>query len=131
MEFVPLGRLPFQRPLLKARHRRAFGVLGGMDLNLNDLGYIIEGVLERDPMTDRIQVFTVDHQGDPKTIDVLDAFEKYEGQEIKFTLASMENIRKVAEALEGGDEVLALMPEDIPGTTVSRGTLGEEKPSDG
>lgn len=92
-----------------------------MDLNLADLGYIIEGVVERDPMTERLQVHTVDHQGQPMTVDILEAFEKYMGQDIKFTLASMETIQKVAEALEGGEGVMALMPEDVPGATVTRG----------
>lgn len=90
------------------------------DLNLTDLGHILDGVIERNPMTDRLQLHTVDSKGRPHTIDLENLLAKYEGQEVKLTLASMANLQKIQEALGDGESVLGVMPEDIPGASFQR-----------
>lgn len=82
-----------------------------------DLGYIIDGVVERDPMTERLRIYTVDAKGSPVVIYMDDLLERYEGREIKLTLASMETIRAIEENLGDGPGVMGLMPEDVPGAT--------------
>jgi hypothetical protein len=90
------------------------------DLNLTDLGHILDGVIERDPMTEKLQIHTVDHQGKSLVIDLDALLGRYAGQEVKLTLASMDNIRRIQEAIGDGEGVLGLMPEDIPGATFQR-----------
>ena len=89
-------------------------------LQLNDLGHILEGVVERDPMSERLQLHTVDAKGQATTIDLLKLLEEYESQEVRFVLTSMESIRKVEELLGDGEGVMGVMPEDVPGATVRR-----------
>ena len=89
-------------------------------LNLTDLGHIIEGVVERDPLTDSLQIHTVDSKGVPMVVDPAVLLARYEGQEVKLTLASVANLEKIAVALGEGNEVLGLMPEDIPGAIINR-----------
>jgi hypothetical protein len=90
------------------------------DINLTDLGHILDGVIERDPLTETLQLHTVDAQGKATTIDLEDLLSKYVGQEVKLTLASLDNIRKIQDALGDGEGVMGLMPEEVPGATVNR-----------
>lgn len=89
-------------------------------LNPKDLGYIIEGIIEQDPMDDRYRIRTV-MDGKQVLIDPQDLLAKYNGEEVKLTLASLENIRRLQEVLEenhGGGQITALMPEEVPGAEV-------------
>jgi hypothetical protein len=83
-------------------------------LNLTDLGFIIEGIVEQDPMDDRFRIRTVQN-GEQVLIDPQDLLKKYRGQEVKLTLASLENILRIQSLLEDGGGVLgeAVMPEDV------------------
>jgi len=89
-------------------------------IDLTDLGYIIEGVVEQDPMDEKYRVRTIDKEGNQILVDPQELLTKYNGQEVKLTVASMEVIRQIQEVLEaGGDAVSAVMPEDIPGAKVT------------
>lgn len=79
------------------------------------MGYLIEGTIEQDPMTDRYVIRTTDSQGRPVTFDFEAAFAKYRGQEVRFTLVSFENLSRLAAMVEkqGGGQVFGIHPEDI------------------
>jgi hypothetical protein len=84
--------------------------------SLNSLGHIIEGVIERDPLTGRVQIMTVE-EGRAKVTDVLELLEGYEGKEVRLTLASFENLATIAQMVEaaGGGQVSGVLPDDLPG----------------
>ena len=66
-------------------------------LNVRMLGHLIEGVVEQDPLTDRCTIRTVDAEGRPVSFDVQEALAKLVGQDVRLTLASLENLEKLAE----------------------------------
>lgn len=80
-----------------------------------NFGHLIEGVVEQDPMTDRYVIRT-EVNGKPFTFDVQEALGKLKGREVRFTLASLENLAKLAALVEskGGSQVVGIYPEDIP-----------------
>lgn len=79
------------------------------------MGYLIEGVLEQDPMTDKFIIRSTDAQGRSVTFDPLAAFSKYRGQEVRFTLISFENLNRLAKMVEdqGGGQVFGIHPGDV------------------
>ena len=83
--------------------------------NLFQMGHLIEGVIEQDPMTDRWNIRTVDAAGNPSTFDVQGALATLAGKEVRFTLVTFENLAKLAELVEtqGGGQVFGVHPEDI------------------
>lgn len=83
--------------------------------NIN-LGHLIEGIVEQDPMTDRYVIRTEDAQGRPVVFDVQSALANFKGKEVRFTLASFEDLQKLAEMVEdtGGGDVFGIYPEDLP-----------------
>lgn len=80
------------------------------------LGHLIEGVVEQDPMTDRYVIHTQDPQGRPVTVDIQALLAKFNGQEVRLTLASFENLAKLAQLVEqqGGGQVFGVQPEALP-----------------
>lgn len=88
-----------------------------MSQNPLDLGHLVEGIIEQDPMTDRFVIRTYDSEGKPYTFDPQEAFGKLVGKEVRFTLASFENLAKLAALVEGqGTGVVhGIFPKDIPG----------------
>jgi len=81
-----------------------------------NLGHLIEGVVERDPLSDRYVIHTVDGRGRPLTVDVQDLLAMYLGKEVRFTLASFENLEKLAKLVEGkgGGRVMGIHPSELP-----------------
>lgn len=79
-----------------------------------DMGHLIEGVLEQDPMTDRFYIRT-EVRGRPANFDIETALKQYVGQEVRFTLASFETLGRLAALVEeqGGGQVFGIHPEDI------------------
>ena len=79
------------------------------------LGHLIEGTIEQDPMTDRYNIRTVNAQGQPETFDVQAALATLAGKEVRFTLVSLENLAKLAGLAEGqgGGRVMGIRAEDI------------------
>lgn len=80
-----------------------------------DLGHLIEGVIEQDPMTDRYVIRTEDAQGRPKIFDPQEAMAKYVGKEVRLTLATFENLARLAAMVEeqGTGQVLGIYPDDL------------------
>jgi len=79
------------------------------------MGYLIEGTVEQDPMTDKIVIRTTDAQGRPVSFDPMEAFAKLRGQEVRFTLVSFANLSRLAAMVEtqGTGQVFGIHPEDI------------------
>lgn len=79
------------------------------------LGHILEGTVERDPMTDRYTIMTVNQQGKAEVIDLNALLERFEGREVRLTLASIEDLERLARMVETqGAGVVGVMPEDLP-----------------
>lgn len=80
------------------------------------LGHLIEGTVEQDPLTDRYVIHTVDPKGRPVTVDVQTLLAAYIGKEVRLTLASFENLAKLAKLVEGqgGGQVFGIKPDELP-----------------
>lgn len=66
--------------------------------------YLVEGVVEQDPMTDRFVIQTMDQSGKPVVFDPQSVLEKLKGQEIRVIiapLASIEEVERAVAAAEG------------------------------
>lgn len=77
--------------------------------------YLVEGVVEVDPLTDRCTLRTVDEKGDPLSFDPFPALAQYAGQEVRLIIAPMatvEYVEKVAAAAEAAGEPVKVM--DLP-----------------
>lgn len=85
------------------------------ELNVSMLGHLIEGVVEQDPMSDRYVIRTVDSKGKPVTFDVQEALSKVNGQDVRFTLATLQNLQKLTELAEsvGAPTEGGIYPQDL------------------
>lgn len=73
------------------------------------IGHLIEGEVEQDPMTDRFNIRTIDTDGKTTTFDVQAALEALNGQGVRFTLVSLEDLAKLTKMVEAqGESVLGL-----------------------
>lgn len=83
------------------------------------LGHIIEGVVERDPLTGQLHVTTVQPPGKAVVTDVQKLLEPYLGKEVRLTLASFENLSRLAEMVEqaGSGLVHGVMAQDLPASS--------------
>lgn len=89
-------------------------------MELADLGHIIEGVVELDPMDDTPRIRTIDDSGKQILINPVDLLRGFAGKDVKMTLTSLENLQKIQELLEQtGGMVQAVMPEDLDGVSVT------------
>lgn len=82
----------------------------------NAMGHILEGVVELNPMTERLQVISVGVDGKAHTTDLQELLEQYVGQEVRLTLASFETLAELAKMVEdaGGGQVFGITPEQLP-----------------
>lgn len=80
-----------------------------------DLGHLIEGVVEQDPMTDQFYIRTTDAQGQPVRFDVQTALARLVGKEVRLTLASFETLSRLASMVEeqGGGQVVGISAQEI------------------
>ena len=69
-----------------------------------DLGFMVTGVVQYDPSLKRYVLIVEDQKG----FDPQEAFKKYEGKEVRFTLASMETIATLSALVQNGDLQLDL-----------------------
>jgi hypothetical protein len=68
-----------------------------------DLGYLVEGVVEQDPLSDRYVLKVEKGDGTVSQFDIQEALARYKGQEVRLTLASFESINALAEMVEKGE----------------------------
>ena len=66
---------------------------------------IIEGIVERDPMDDRRRIRVVLEDNTQVLVDPQELLATLEGKEVRLTLASLENLQKLQEMLEGSGEL--------------------------
>ena len=83
-----------------------------------DLGILVEGVVELDPMSGRMVLRVQQQDGSNTFVDVQEQLERYQGEEVRFILTPQRSISELARMVESGalpvDQVPTLKP---PGTT--------------
>ncbi len=77
-----------------------------------DLGHLVEGIVEQDPLDDRLLIRSVDSKGNLVLFDILDALSRLKGKEIRLTLNTIENLERMAH-LVSGEQVLGITAEDL------------------
>lgn len=75
-----------------------------------DLGVVAEGVVELDPMTNRLVLRCESINGGFEYIDVQEALQKYKGEEVRFILTPFSTIHQLADMVERGE----LQIGDVP-----------------
>jgi len=78
-----------------------------MDL---DLGIIVEGIVELDPISGRFLVRVEDERGEFGDVDVQAQMEKYKGEPVRFILTPLQTVSDIAKMVEEGE----LDPSQIP-----------------
>lgn len=68
-----------------------------------DFGYIVEGVVERDPITGDHTIRTADGSGKPINFNVNAALARYAGQEVRFILTSFDTINRLERMANEGE----------------------------
>jgi hypothetical protein len=68
-----------------------------------DTGYLVEGIVELEPMTGRLVISTRDVHGHVVQFDPHWALERYKGKEVRFTMISFEAIDHMAKLVEEGN----------------------------
>ena len=88
-----------------------------------NMGHLIEGTVEQDPVTNKLFIRTVGNDGKAGRFDVEDALAQHKGKEVRFTLVSFENLARLTEMVEAAGaaaEVTGLAPDNLPGFDVKR-----------
>jgi hypothetical protein len=85
--------------------------------NTLEMGHLVEGIVEQDPMTDRYVIRAEGHDGRAIIFDLQTALAAFKGKEVRVTLNSFENLAKLARLVEeqGGGLVQGVHPDEIPG----------------
>jgi len=83
---------------------------------LGDLGQILEGTIEIDPMDERLQLRTFDSSGNPVTVDLQEVLREYQGQEVRVAIASLSGIQELQDMVEK----LGGIPDGLEGLTLPR-----------
>lgn len=73
--------------------------------------YLVEGIVEQDPMTDRYTVHTVDHQGKAFSFDPNATLAQFKGQEVRLIIAPLMDIEKLMkQQAEDGQDAFVVDP---------------------
>jgi len=80
-----------------------------------DFGYVVEGVVEQDPVTGQCTICTYDQSGKPLNFDVHSALRRYHGQEVRFILTSFDTINRLEEMTQEERPVQAVSPSPRQG----------------
>lgn len=75
-----------------------------------NLGHLKTGKVEQDPLTDRYNIRVMGDDGKVEVFDVQEALKALDGQEVRLTLASLDDLAKLAKMVEeqGGGEVMGV-----------------------
>jgi hypothetical protein len=65
-----------------------------------DFGHLIEGLVERDPLTGACYIAVLQNDDSIVRFDVQEALGKLVGKEVRLTLASFEIIERIADLVE-------------------------------
>ena len=59
--------------------------------------YLVEGIVEIDPMDNTVTIRTVDQQGNPLTFDPIPALARLKGQEVRLIITPLASVTTVEE----------------------------------
>ena len=76
-----------------------------------DLGHVKEGVVEIDPMTDRMTLRCPNDDGDFEYFDVQAALQEYRNEEVRIIIVPCSTIRQVSQMVESGEVPLDQAPK--------------------
>ena len=83
-----------------------------------DLGILVEGVVELDPMSGRMVLRVQQVDGSNTFLDVQEQLERYKGEEIRFIVTPQRSIQELARMVESGELPVDQVPTlKAPGTT--------------
>ena len=68
-----------------------------------DLGVMVEGILEQDPLSDRYFIRIEAADGSVQRMELNEALKPYAGQEVRFILTPFSTINQLAEMVESGE----------------------------
>lgn len=68
-----------------------------------DLGIILEGVVELDPMSGRMVIRIQELNGSSAFMDIQSQMEKYKGEEVRFILTPLRTVSQLAKMVESGE----------------------------
>ena len=74
---------------------------------LTDIGHLIEGVVEQDPLTNRYVIKVQESKTACSQFDVQETLAKYVGQEVRLTLVSFAVLEQLSEMVQSGELSLA------------------------
>jgi len=75
-----------------------------------DMGLMVEGVVELDPMTGRLIIRYQDAKGEFQTADVQERLLQYKGEDVRCIITPMSSVRQLAHMVENA----GLKLEDVP-----------------
>ena len=90
-----------------------------LDFNALNI-HLVEGVVEIDPMDDRVTIRTVDQQGNPLSFDPIPVIAHLKGQEIRLIitpLASVTTVEEYAKKLETSPSPVVVVDPRKPGVS--------------
>lgn len=67
-----------------------------------DLGSLVEGVVELDPMTGRMVLRVQQEDGSNVFLDVQEQLARYQGQEVRFIMTPLKTIAELTRLVESG-----------------------------
>jgi hypothetical protein len=74
-----------------------------------DLGAMVEGVVEIDPMTDHV-VVRYETKAGPEVFDLNERLSKYRGQQVRCIVTPLSTVAKLAQMVEAGE----IKMEEVP-----------------
>jgi hypothetical protein len=83
-----------------------------------DLGVLVEGVVELDPISGRMVLRVQQPDGSNTFVDVQEQLERYKGEEVRFIVTPQRSIQELARMVESGD-----LPVDQVPTLKTPGSL--------
>ena len=75
-----------------------------MNIKAEDHPYLVEGIVEEDPLTGQCTIRTEDQLGKPFSFDPQMAFLQFKGREVRFVLVPLATIAQLEEAQRQLDE---------------------------
>jgi len=68
-----------------------------------DLGILLEGVVELDPMTGHMVLRIQQPDGSNEFVDIQERLSQYKGEEVRFILTPLRTVDEIAEMVESGE----------------------------
>jgi len=75
-----------------------------------DLGLIVEGVVELDPMTGRMVLRIQEADGSNTFIDIQERLAQYKGEEVRFILTPLTTVSEIARLVQEGEISVENLP---------------------